>query len=154
MKVTGMFVYEDESTKQLQIDSLSMRGAQREITGQLIDEGYEPVGRWQVESADQDGDPEETVRRFKLASSTVRIPEYLRTHPNSELPAITEAMGSSNPDSISSTLSELKKRGIVDNGVDGHSTREWIAVPYYRILSRWCFRHKHLRLDAWVGPRG
>jgi hypothetical protein len=31
-------------------------------------------------------------------------------------------------DVVSSTLSELKKRGNVNNAADGHTTREWIAV--------------------------
>jgi hypothetical protein len=41
--------------------------------------------------------------------------------------AVAEALGSS-PDVVSSTLSELKKRGDVNNAVDGHTTREWSAV--------------------------
>lgn len=57
----------DESTYGRSIDSLSMRGAQREITGSLIQEGYAPVGRWEVEARDGDEEPVETIRRFKLA---------------------------------------------------------------------------------------
>jgi hypothetical protein len=48
--------------------ALSMRGAQREISGRLIREGYEPVGRWQVEHDDSSMQAVETMRRFKLAS--------------------------------------------------------------------------------------
>jgi predicted ArsR family transcriptional regulator len=58
---------------------------------------------------------------------TKRIPAYLRAHPHSTAAAVAEALGSS-PDVVSSTLSELKKRGDVNNAVDGHTTREWIAV--------------------------
>jgi hypothetical protein len=58
---------------------------------------------------------------------TKRIPDYLRAHPHSTAATIAEALGSSK-DSISSTLSELKKRGEVNNAVDGRTTREWVAV--------------------------
>lgn len=70
MKITCMVVNEDETTSELDVDSLSMRGVQREITGYLIREGYSPVGRWEVTS--DDGALEfaaiETMRRFKIAS--------------------------------------------------------------------------------------
>jgi hypothetical protein len=62
MKVDCWIVYDDEATDEdIPIKSLSMRGAQREITGYLIAEGYEPVGRWSTE--DEDG--RETVRQFR-----------------------------------------------------------------------------------------
>lgn len=61
---------------------------------------------------------------------TKRIPDYLRAHPHSTAADVAEALGSSSPDSVSSTLSELKKRGEVDNAVDGHNTREWVAFTY------------------------
>jgi hypothetical protein len=62
MKVDCWIVYEDESTDVgLDISSLSMRGAQREITGYLIATGYEPVARWHAEV--EDGS--ETVRQFR-----------------------------------------------------------------------------------------
>jgi hypothetical protein len=56
-------VYGGESTEELEIDSLSMRGAQREITGWLISQGYKPDGRWAAEARVD----HETWRRFKLA---------------------------------------------------------------------------------------
>jgi hypothetical protein len=59
-------VRDDESTYELDVDALSMRGAQREMTGYFIDEGYEPVGEWQVEVDSRNG-PMETVRRFQPA---------------------------------------------------------------------------------------
>ena len=55
-------VYEDEFTFEVDVDSLSLRGAQREITGLLIRIGYTPVGRWVGEV---DG---ETRRQFKRSS--------------------------------------------------------------------------------------
>jgi hypothetical protein len=68
MQITCRVVHEDESTAELEIDSLSMRGAQREITGYYIGQGYAPVGRWETVTVDDDNDaPAETVRRFKLA---------------------------------------------------------------------------------------
>jgi hypothetical protein len=59
-------VFEDESTTQLDVDSNSMRGAQREITGWLIGRGYRPLGRWVTEATDEEGDAIETTRRFQL----------------------------------------------------------------------------------------
>jgi hypothetical protein len=46
LSVSCKVVHADESTEELEIDSLSMRGAQREITGSLIKQGYKPDGRW------------------------------------------------------------------------------------------------------------
>jgi hypothetical protein len=80
-----------------------------------------------------DADGSVTIRTRSLQQDedrplTERIPEYLRTHRNSTAAAIAEALGASK-DVVSSTLSYLKKdRGSVDNGVDGHTTREWVAV--------------------------
>jgi hypothetical protein len=69
MTVTCDVVHEDESTEGLRIVSLSMRGAQREITGWLLAQGYKPDGRWTTEAEDEtiDYGPSETWRRFKLA---------------------------------------------------------------------------------------
>ena len=60
---------------------------------------------------------------------TKRIPDFLKGHPHSTAAAVAEALGSSS-DVVSSTLSELKKRGEVNNAVNGHTTREWIALAY------------------------
>ena len=62
-EVTGRVVYESERTDHLRIESLSMRGAQREVTGFLIEQGYAPAGRWEIEPV-RDGD-QETSRRFR-----------------------------------------------------------------------------------------
>jgi hypothetical protein len=61
LSITCRVVFEDEAVKQLDVRSLSMRGAQREITGLLITVGYEPVGRWSIE----DDDGLETMRHFR-----------------------------------------------------------------------------------------
>ena len=61
MEITCMVVFDDETTESIEVESLSMRGAQREITGYLLGQGYEPSGRWSFE---QEG---ETVRQFKPA---------------------------------------------------------------------------------------
>jgi hypothetical protein len=68
LEVTCMVVHQDETTHKLDVDSLSLRGAQREIAGAPIKDGYEPVGRWEVTTDDDYVD--ETVRRFKLAAPT------------------------------------------------------------------------------------
>ncbi len=62
IQITCRMVHEDETTQEVDVDSLSMRGAQREITGYFIGQGYKPVGRWEYE--DEDGD--ESVRRFAI----------------------------------------------------------------------------------------
>ncbi len=58
--------YRDEEDGRMQewdIDSLSMRGAQREITSWLAGQAYTPAGRWSVESDGPRG--HETVRQFR-----------------------------------------------------------------------------------------
>ena len=71
MEITCTVVLEDERTSSLDVNSLSMRGAQREITGHLIANGYSPVGRWEVEAGSDNGsggkDAVETSRKFKLS---------------------------------------------------------------------------------------
>jgi hypothetical protein len=69
MAVTCIVVNEDESTREPDIHSLSMRGAQREITGWLIRQGYKPDGRWSVEHSDSPMSAVETWRRFKPAAA-------------------------------------------------------------------------------------
>ncbi|MDQ1537426.1 MAG: hypothetical protein QOE58_1819 [Actinomycetota bacterium] len=55
---------EDESGFDMHINSLSVRGAQREVTTFLIQQGYTPAGRWEDEV--QDGNGRECFRRFKI----------------------------------------------------------------------------------------
>ena len=56
-------VCEDETTQTLDVESLSLRGAEREMTGWFIRHGYKPVGRWKA----VEGSPTEVARRFKPA---------------------------------------------------------------------------------------
>ena len=71
MGITCTVVLEDERTSTLDVNALSIRGAQREITGYLIDHGYTPVGSWEVEADSDNGyggkDAVETSRKFKLS---------------------------------------------------------------------------------------
>lgn len=69
LTVNCTVVQEDESTSTLDVDSLSMRGAQREITGYLIGQGYRPDGRWEQEAGDEDGSPIEAMRRFRAPTA-------------------------------------------------------------------------------------
>lgn len=70
MSVTCRAVFEDESTAEYDDPkSLSVRGAQREITGWLLGLGYEPVGRWSNEARDENEDVTEAMRQFRLKSA-------------------------------------------------------------------------------------
>jgi hypothetical protein len=73
MKVYCTVAYEDEHTDQLEVEALSIRGAQREMTGWFIAQGYKPVGRWESEQTEftPEGDERavETSRRFAPAKS-------------------------------------------------------------------------------------
>jgi hypothetical protein len=61
MQVTCRVIHEDETAEELDVNSLSMRGAQREVTGWFLSDGYTPVGRWEAEVEG------EAVRRFRPA---------------------------------------------------------------------------------------
>ncbi len=65
--VNCMVVRDDESTTQLDIDSLTMRGAEREITGWLLGNGYKAAGRWETMKEDRDENDLEAMRRFAPA---------------------------------------------------------------------------------------
>jgi hypothetical protein len=66
MEVLCRVVFEDETVDHLDVESLSMRGAQREITGSLLKDGYTPAGRWEDEAVDvREDETIECVRRFK-----------------------------------------------------------------------------------------
>ncbi|MCV7089053.1 hypothetical protein [Mycobacterium interjectum] len=67
-EIICMVVSDDESTYELDVDALSMRGAQREMTGYFVDQSYEPADEWHVEVDGVDG-PVETVRRFRPTGS-------------------------------------------------------------------------------------
>lgn len=65
IEITCTMVREDETTEPLKVNSLSMRGAQREITGWLMEQGYDPAGRWDIEADHGRGEVTECVRLFK-----------------------------------------------------------------------------------------
>jgi hypothetical protein len=73
IEVTCMIVREDESTTNLDIGALSMRGAQREITGYLVSRGYAGVDRWEATVDDGASGAIETTRRFK-PTEAVQVP--------------------------------------------------------------------------------
>lgn len=86
LQVSCRAVYEDERTATLDVDALSMRGAQREVTGFLIERGYTPAGRWEIErllEGDREGVAAETSRRFKPGSS---VRNLLEPEPESNRP--------------------------------------------------------------------
>jgi hypothetical protein len=55
IEITCALVFEDESVSFPAIQSVSVRGAQREATGMLVAHGYTPVGRWSEGDEDNDG---------------------------------------------------------------------------------------------------
>lgn len=63
IEVKCRIVHDDETTDELPIESLSMRGAQREITGYLIREGYRPFDRWEYTTSPLDSSGE-SFRKF------------------------------------------------------------------------------------------
>ena len=88
MEINCMVVLEDESTQPQDIQSPSMRGAQREITGWLIGLGWEPAGRWEVAETADHHDAAEDVRQFRRpkvrqaagepdAAAAARLPAWL-----------------------------------------------------------------------------
>jgi hypothetical protein len=64
MRVRCLVTDETEVTDELDVDSMIMRGAMREITGYRLANGFRPVGQWAAE--DEDGT--EYVRRFRKAA--------------------------------------------------------------------------------------
>ncbi|MDQ4490731.1 hypothetical protein RBS60_11030 [Sinomonas sp. ASV486] len=70
MGIECMVVFDDERTDVLDVESLSMRGAQRELTGWLKTFGYSPVGRWAAEDANGG----ETSRTFKREKPSREYP--------------------------------------------------------------------------------
>ena len=69
LAVSCRVVHDDETTEELSVESLTMRGAQREMTGYFIKQGYRPVGRW-----DSDDQGPECSRRFSSAHAAASEP--------------------------------------------------------------------------------
>jgi hypothetical protein len=61
LEVTCRIVFGDGSAVGVGVDSLSIAGAQREMTMWLMEQGYEPAGRWNT----GDGTGHETARMFR-----------------------------------------------------------------------------------------
>jgi hypothetical protein len=61
--VSCLVRHEDGTSEQLDVKSLDMRGAQREVTSRFKREGHHPVGRW---TYDRDSRPfgSDAIRRF------------------------------------------------------------------------------------------
>lgn len=66
IEVTGRVVFEDETAEYFEVESLSLRGAQREYTSWLKGRGFEPACRWENETGET-GDDEwgECSRLFR-----------------------------------------------------------------------------------------
>jgi hypothetical protein len=64
IEISCTLAFEDESISYPPVDSVSLRGAQREITGRLVAFGYVPAGRWSEDDEDEDG-YREWSRAFK-----------------------------------------------------------------------------------------
>ena len=64
--ITCTLVRADESTQQVDVESLSMRGAEREMTGWFIRQGYSPAGRWETTATGNGAT--EVMRVFRPAS--------------------------------------------------------------------------------------
>jgi hypothetical protein len=65
LKIICTLVFEDEGVRYPQPESLSIRGAQREITGALVQVGYVPAGRWSEEEEEDEDGYREWTRPFK-----------------------------------------------------------------------------------------
>lgn len=72
IEISCTLVFEDESVSYPTVASVSVRGAQREVTGLLVAHGYTPAGRWSDEDEDEDGYAEWT-RSFKPGTDTGRM---------------------------------------------------------------------------------
>jgi hypothetical protein len=64
LKVICSVVNLDESVYRRDVESLSLRGAQREVAGFWIGNGFKPERDWVVEAVDGSGVAAETWRRF------------------------------------------------------------------------------------------
>ncbi|MCV7177536.1 hypothetical protein [Mycolicibacterium sphagni] len=66
LAITCEVIHDDETGEDLDVDSLSMRGAQREMTRYLLDQGYTAEGGWEDPVEDDDNNGRESVRRFAI----------------------------------------------------------------------------------------
>ena len=69
IEVTGRVVFEDETMERFDVESLSLRGAQREYTSWFKKRGFEPAGRWEDETDGDGSEWGECSRLFRRARS-------------------------------------------------------------------------------------
>ena len=70
MEVTCRIVFPDGTAIAVGVDALSLRSAQREVTAWLIEQGYEPTGRW---SAQNENDSQ-AARSFRCQDQSPTLP--------------------------------------------------------------------------------
>jgi hypothetical protein len=105
LEITCRVVHEDESVEMLGVDSLSMRGAQREMTGWYISKGYAPVGRWESAWNDDRNGEGETFRRFKpteprtskMGAAVAEAREAIRNDPTRGMSKLEAAIAEGAP---------------------------------------------------------
>jgi len=67
----------------------------------------------------------DTPRQQRGRTLSEQIYWLVRNNPGMEARVAAAALGTSNKDSVSATLSELKKRGLVENGAGEFNTWQW-----------------------------
>jgi hypothetical protein len=70
----------------------------------------------------------DTPRQQRRRSLSEKIYWFVRENPGVEAKFIAAVLGSSNKDSVSATLSEMKKRGLVENGAGEFNTWQWTVT--------------------------
>ncbi|CAM3379877.1 hypothetical protein MYCO108962_17730 [Mycobacterium colombiense] len=84
--------------------------------------------RTQVPTAEADISlpaPQPSLRHQPLRQ---QIYSYVRLNPGIQAKAIPEMLGSSNTNSVSATLTELKKEGLVENGAGEFNSWQWTVT--------------------------
>ncbi|WP_431240439.1 hypothetical protein ACQ86B_13710 [Mycolicibacterium aichiense] len=66
LEITCEVIHDDETGHDLDVDSPSIRGAQREMTRYLLGQGYTPAGGWEDPADDDGNNGRESVRRFVI----------------------------------------------------------------------------------------
>ena len=72
IEITATLYAEDETASELDVNSLSLRGAMREITAYMIRTGYRSVGRWETLDEDTLTGTGEVSRAFVAVNSHQR----------------------------------------------------------------------------------
>jgi hypothetical protein len=116
LEITCLEVHEDETTEERDVDSLSMRGAQREKTGWYISRGYVPVGRWEATEAGQ----AETYRRFKPAADdelAVSVLAFLKQQAPEPYSVSNLLKGLDQPVKLWSKVMAACQQGVLDGAL-------------------------------------